>query len=147
MFLKLAGQGTILMEIGPGGLLHSLFSTIAVRLEMGQWGSRFPTVMGAFYQGESLDPGAASHALDEWRRIECGLAEQPPSAIVWDIEQPGAKPPWGAAYGAHVTSVANYYFTKYGLNLVAEVREHLECVVQSGGTLQLVTAPGHAYVA
>lgn len=110
-------------------------------------GIAFPDGHGSLLPRRIFSSGAASHALDEWRRIECGLAEQPPSAIVWDIEQPGAKPPWGAAYGAHVTSVANYYFTKYGLNLVAEVREHLECVVQSGGTLQLVTAPGHAYVA
>jgi len=43
-------QGSVVTEIGPGGVMHSLMSTIAVHLEDGRWGSR------SFGDGKAL-PG------------------------------------------------------------------------------------------
>ena len=146
MFLKLVSHGTILTEIGPGGLVHSLFSTIASRLEAGKWGSRFPMVMGDLYQGRPLHPATAETALKEWREIESGLSALPPSSVIWDIEQPGSKPPWGDNYGPHVTSMANYYSTKNGLNFVKEIGDNLECVVDAGDSVQFVSADSYAHV-
>lgn len=146
VFLKLVSHGRIITEIGPGGLLHSLFSTIAVRLEGGRWGSRFPVVMGDLYQGAALGPAQAARALQEWREVQSGLSALPPSDMVWDYDARAAKAPWGDGHGPHVTSMANHYFTPGGLDIVKEIGENLECVVDSGGTLQFVSAPSHGQV-
>jgi hypothetical protein len=146
IFLKLESSCRIITEIGSGDLLHSLFSTIACRLEDGQWGARFSVVMGPFYQGAAITRETATEALGEWRDVQAGLAALPPSAVVWDIEQPGIAPPWGGKVESHVTSMANYYITQHGLNLVTDILENLECVVESGGSLQFVSAPSAADV-
>ena len=146
IFLKLESNGRIITEIGSGDLLHSLFSTIAARLEGDQWGSKFPLVMEQLYQGLAITRETAPHALVEWRSIRAGLAGLPPSAVVWDIEQPGKAPPWGNKVGPQVTSMANYYMTRHGLNLVTDILENLECVVESGGSLQLVSASSAANI-
>jgi hypothetical protein len=46
--------GPIFYKIGTGSLLHCFFSTIAVRLENGNWGSEYPILMKQLYQGEIL---------------------------------------------------------------------------------------------
>jgi len=146
VFLKLEGNGRIITEIGSGELLHSLFSTIAVRLEGGQWGAKYSVVMGPFYQGQALTRETAAQALGEWRDAQAGLAALPPSAVIWDVEQPGIAPPWGVEVGSRVTSMADYYTTQHGLNLVTDILENLECVVESGGSLQFVSAASAASV-
>jgi 2,3-bisphosphoglycerate-dependent phosphoglycerate mutase len=103
----------VVTEIGPGGVLHSLFSTIAVRLESGQWGSRFPLIMGQLYGGKLADAQATA-ALEEFSLIAKELAQLPPTSMVWDAETPDAKPPWGPEVGPHVTNVAQYFVTTGG---------------------------------
>ena len=39
-------------SIGSADFLHSFFSTVAVNLEGGKWGSRFPVLMNELYQGK-----------------------------------------------------------------------------------------------
>lgn len=134
-------QGSVLTVIGPGGLLHSLFSTIAARLENGDWGSRFPWIMNGLYGG-ALEERGAQAAYDEMIRIRSELAALPPSAVVWDIEQPGLQPPWGTQVGPHVTNMAQYYVTQTGRNLVDEIIDNLESQVQFGGPLEVVPFDG-----
>lgn len=65
-------QGSVVTEIGPGGLLHSLLSTVAVHLENGEWGAKFPLIMNIFYQG-SLPSNDVDSAIIEMQRIKNGL--------------------------------------------------------------------------
>lgn len=134
-------QGSVLTVIGPGGVLHSLCSTIAVRLENGDWGSRFPWIMNGLYGG-SLEEGAARLAYDEMLVIRNELAALPPSAVVWDIEKPGVAPPWGTQVGPHVTNMAQYFVTETGRNLVDEIIDNLESQLQFGGPLEIVPFDG-----
>jgi 2,3-bisphosphoglycerate-dependent phosphoglycerate mutase len=134
-------QGSVLTIIGPGGLLHSLFSTIAVKLEAGEWGSRFPWIMNGLYGG-SLDERGAKAAFAEMQTIRRELAELPPSEVVWDIEKPGQAPPWGTAVGAHVQNMATYYVTQTGRNLVDEIIDNLESQLEFGGPLEIVPFDG-----
>ena len=57
-------HGTVISEIGIDVVLHSLLSTVAVRLEGGEWGARFPLIMIKLYQGR-LDAWDADSALQE----------------------------------------------------------------------------------
>lgn len=77
-------QNNVITEIGPGGVLHSLFSTIAYRIENG-WGNKFPTIMGDLYDGQ-LPQEKAKIGLQEIRQIKKALELLPPTDVIWDIE-------------------------------------------------------------
>ena len=52
-------------QIGSGDFLHCFFSTVAVNLENGSWGSRFPLIMNKLYQG-SLDMERNCLRQNQW---------------------------------------------------------------------------------
>lgn len=131
----------MLTIIGPGGLLHALCSTIAVKLENGVWGSRFPLIQNELYQGE-LASQNARNAMDEAQTIKRELGALAPTELVWDIERPDAAPPWGDDVGAHVSNMAHYFVTSTGRNLVDEIIDNLESQIEFGGPLQIVPFDG-----
>lgn len=134
-------QENIITEIGPGGLLHSLFSTIAFHLESGNWGSEFPVIMNELYSGK-LEEASASKALIEANAIKEGLSKLEPEKVIWDIENLSEKAPWGDEIGDHVKNVAMFYVTLNGLNLVDELVENIESICQYGGNLELISYEG-----
>lgn len=134
-------QGSVLTIIGPGGVLHALFSTIAVRLEAGQWGSRFPLIMNALYGG-SLPAEHAKAAMVEMTTIRQELSHVLPALVVWDIEQPDLRPPWADQVGNHVTHLAHYFVTITGRNLVDEIIDNLESQIEFGGPFEVVPFDG-----
>lgn len=81
-------------QIGSGDFLHWFFSTVAVNLENGSWGSRFPLIMNKLYQG-SLDSENVGKALIELNTIEEELGKISPDKVVWDIDDIKKQPPWG----------------------------------------------------
>lgn len=134
-------QGSVVTEIGPGGLLHSLLSTVAVHLEGGRWGDKYPLIMGEFYQGCLLSNNAEP-ALLEMREIQEKLRTLTPDKVVWDIESPNTAPPWGKSYGPHVKNMADYYITTTGRNLVDEIIDNIESLCEFGGSLDIISYDG-----
>ena len=71
--------------IGEGSLFNSFFSTIYVRLENNQWGSRYPVIMNKLYWGdvpfESVESGIA-----ELVSIQEELKKFLPQDVIWDFE-------------------------------------------------------------
>lgn len=134
-------QGSVVTEIGPGGLLHSLLSTVAVHLEGGKWGTNFPLIMGKFYQG-SLPASDADRAFQEMQQIKDGLKSLTADKVVWDIEDLSKNPPWGRNVGPHVKSMADYYVTITRRNLVDEILDNLESLKEFGGTLDIISYEG-----
>ena len=127
-------QENIITEIGPGGLLHSLFSTIAFHLESGSWGSVYPLIMNNLYNWK-LEEKDAQKALIEVKKIKEGLSQLEPSQVVWDIENLSEKAPWGDEIGEHIKNMAMFYITLNGLNLVDELVENIESICKHGGNL------------
>ena len=134
-------QENVVTEIGPGGILHSLFSTVAVRLEGGRWGSRFPIVMSKLYEG-SLPQSDALAALSEMRDIKAELSLLAPANVVWDAEDLKKGPPWGRQVGPHVQSCAQYWVTTTGRNVLDELIDNLESLLEFGGTLDVISYDG-----
>lgn len=134
-------QGSVITEIGPGELFHSVFSTIAVRIENGQWGTRFPIVMNELYQG-SVSHSDADTALNEMLEIRKALQLLPPDQVIWDAENPSKDPPWGRTVGPHVKSCAQYWVTTTGRNIVDEIIDNLESLREFGGTLDVISYDG-----
>ncbi len=90
----------ITTEIGPGALLHALFSTISYHLEPSGWGTRYPNLMNKLYQGQ-LDGQDAAMALQELVDVKEKLKDYKPEQVIWDIDDLKAKPPWGTQVGPH----------------------------------------------
>lgn len=134
-------QGSVITIIGPGGLLHGLMSTVALHLESGLWGARFPLIMGKLYAG-SLPAEDAHGAMLEARAMREGLRTLRPDQVVWDIDHLGEDPPWGKAVGPHVTSMADYFVTTTGRNLMDEIIDNLESLMEFGGTIDIVSFDG-----
>ena len=109
-------------EVGSSRFFHAFFSTIAVRLEDGRWGSRFPRLMRDLYSG-SLPGEAAAEALRELDEVQRGLFALPPSDVVWDAENRDANPPWGDRIAPTVTNLGNYWWTSDGRELFGVLRE------------------------
>jgi len=109
---------------GSQEFLHAFFSTIAHRLESQGWGSRFPALQGSLYQGE-LDAEQVAAARAELASVRRDLKEFPPSEIVWDIEDPAARPPWGDDISADITDLSNYFVTEDGRDLIEVLDEAL----------------------
>ena len=107
--------------LGTPSFFKAFFSTVFVRLEGGSWGSLFPIVMRQLYAG-GLDPDAALVADSELQRISDGLRVLPPTDVVWDFENRTARPPWGDRLSPHVTSLANYFVTSEGSDLIELLR-------------------------
>jgi 2,3-bisphosphoglycerate-dependent phosphoglycerate mutase len=131
-------QGSVITEIGPGGILHSLFSTIAYHLEGGDWGAKYPVVMKKLYSG-SLSSQDVKEAYIEMNKIKTGLGKLMPEQIIWDIEDVTKAPPWGRVSPSHVKSMSDYYVTTTGRNLVNEIFDNLESLKEFGGSLDIVT--------
>jgi hypothetical protein len=136
-------HGDTLGDIGYAVLLHSLLSTVAVRLEGGEWGSRFPCIMLKLYRGR-LDAADAAAACAEWRDVQAGLAALPPGQVVWDFNDLASRPPWGEALGPGGTSMADYHVTTGGLPLLAVMGDCLAALSASGGMLEIIPFDGLA---
>lgn len=134
-------QDNVITEIGPGGILHSLCSTIACRLEGGNWGEKYPLVMNKFYRGYLSEEDAAE-ALTEMYAIRSRLTEIPAAEVIWDFDDQTILPPWGKEIGNHVKNIYSYYVTTSGRNLVDEIIDNMEALAEFGGTLEVISYNG-----
>lgn len=128
-------------EIGFDIVLHSLLSTVALHLEGGNWGARFPLIMFKLYQGK-LDAEDAAAALRELQAMQAGLACLSPGHVVWDINDLARQPPWGEAINPGTTSMANYHATVESTNLLDDMLACVAALGQQGGVLQIIPVDG-----
>jgi len=130
--------GSITDEVGTSQFLHAFFSTISGNLEPNGWGTRFPVLLNKLYQGE-LEQTDAAVALAELDRIEMELRKLPPSKVIWDIENLQLAPPWGSDISSDTTSLASYFVTSTGRDLISVLREILEELRDVGGVVSVVS--------
>lgn len=109
--------GTHDYPIGTGDFFHAFFSTICVRLEAGEWGSRYPTLMRELY-ASALEPEQVGAAIVELAAIDQGLASLPPGDVVWDVADRAALPPWGTDIAPTTHTLRDYFVTMDGKILV-----------------------------
>jgi 2,3-bisphosphoglycerate-dependent phosphoglycerate mutase len=116
--------GSVTSEIGTPSFLNAFFSTISVRCEPDGWGSQFPLLMNDLYQGR-LSHKNARAALAELTAVKQLLEGFPPSAVVWDIDDLSARPPWGGEIAEEITSLGNYFVSSTGRDLFELLEESL----------------------
>ncbi|AVO31935.1 hypothetical protein D7T48_03910 [Stenotrophomonas maltophilia] len=125
--------GRITDEIGTGAFLYAFFSTIAGNLEPDGWGSRFPILMKQLYAGGLLQSDAAD-ALAELHIVRRELAEIPPARVIWSFEDRTQHPPWGDDIAPDIDSLATYFVTAHGRDLIVLLAEVFEALQEGEDT-------------
>lgn len=129
--------GSITDEIGTSDFFHAFFSTVSGNLESDGWGSKYPVLMKKLYQG-NLSAKDASKAVDELKEIKILLADFSPNKMIWDIENSEKQPPWGDRISKEITSMANYFVTSTGKDLISTLIEALEDSANSQKPVEIV---------
>ena len=109
--------GDIYYEIGTGDYLHSFFSSVSCHLEPGGWGTEYPFLMNELYSG-TLRWEEALTVMEEIQAIRERLRLYGPSEVIWDIDDLALRPPWGEDISSDITSLADYYVTSDGKDLI-----------------------------
>lgn len=128
--------GNITNEIGTPDFFHAFFSTVSSNLEE-RWGIRFPVILNRFYQGK-LETSLAEKAVSELQQIKEELAAFAPDKVVWDIENLSKQPPWGTNISPEITSLANYFVTSTGRDLISMLIEELKEAAAHSKTAAIV---------
>lgn len=128
--------GPDLYSIGTSDFLNSFFSTILVRLENGQRGSRFPRLRDLYLAGR-LEAAYAAAASTELATIREGLKAFSPDEIVWEADNRSLLPPWGTTIANSITSLENYFWTDDGKPLIASLGAALAASQASGQALEI----------
>jgi hypothetical protein len=123
-------------QIGSGDFLHSFFSTVALRLENGSWGSVYPVIMNELYQGE-LPANKILDAMNELNCIRQELAKYDPDQVVWDIEDLSKQPPWGNRISEDITNLSNYFVTSDGEDFLAVFERALQMGLEVGKPVKI----------
>lgn len=122
--------------VGDASFLKALFSTIFIRAENRDWGSAYPVLMRDLYSGR-VSSSTAREAAKELEALRTRLAEHAPSEVVWDFERPESKPPWGDNLSPHISSLANYFVTSDGKDLLNVLSTALSEAMRSGHDLTI----------
>lgn len=126
--------GGIVDEVGSPDFLHAFFSTISFHLEPNGWGTQYPELMNGLYYGK-LGHESAGKVINDVAEIREQLKAFPPSSVVWDIERPNAKPPWGDSICTDISDLSNYFVTSTGRDLFEVLIECLEALKSEGGCM------------
>lgn len=122
-------------EVGSAAFLNSFFSTISYHLEPGGPGSRYPALR-QLYNG-SLSSALAVDAHGELQEVRRELSRFPPDQVVWDLDEPTAKPPWGSNISSDISDLSNYFVTSDGRDLFEVIFEALSEARESDQDLQI----------
>ena len=57
-------------------------------------------------------------ATEELKDIQRKLQNYEPSRVIWDINDTLLQPPWGDNISSDITSLANYFVTSDGVDLI-----------------------------
>ncbi|WP_263469147.1 immunity 70 family protein [Stenotrophomonas riyadhensis] len=125
--------GQITDEIGSSSFLYAFFSTISGNLEPDGWGSRFPILMRQLYAGR-LQQSDAADALAELHIVRRELADLPPARVIWSLEDRTQHPPLGDDIAPDIDSLATYFVTAHGRDLIALLIDVLEALQEGEDT-------------
>lgn len=126
----------VFYKIGTAEFLNSFFSTVYVRLENSDWGSKYPIIMNHLYNG-GLKKEEIIPAKEELLKIRGELKELLPGDVIWDFENLDIKAPWGDKISADITNLSNYFITTDGDNLFDVLEKAMETGAEIEEDLQI----------
>jgi 2,3-bisphosphoglycerate-dependent phosphoglycerate mutase len=130
--------GSITDEIGSPDFFFAFFSTISANLETKGWGTRFPIFMNNLYQVEVKSSDAVT-ALAELDTIKEEFSHLSVDKVVWSVEDRTLSTPWGSDISSHIDSLANYFVTSTGRDMISSLYEIFEELRDRGGVVKVVS--------
>lgn len=130
--------GPRFFEIGSSKFLHSFFSTVGYHLEKDGWGTRFPALMNELYLGK-LPSNRVKEASRELACVAEELSRFQPKEAIWDIENLDARPPWGDNISSDVHTLADYFGTSDGEDLIEVMQRALKFSQEKGYDVTIAT--------
>jgi hypothetical protein len=127
----------LFMEIGPGSLLQAFCATVAVRLEGGLWGTRFPVLQQRLYDGR-VTPADAPRLLQELEAIRAGFQRLAPDQAVCD-DDTGTLQPALSRPGPAPADLSEFFINSGKRNLISVIRESAEYLLERGGEMTVVS--------
>ncbi len=129
--------GRSVREVGAASLLNAFFSTVVARVEGGVRGAQVPALTRDLYAG-TLSAAGAVAARAELLVVRRALADHPPADVVWDLDDPTARPPWGDAISPDITSLDDYFVTSDGRDLLDVLTAALDDGVAQDRPVEIV---------
>lgn len=123
-------------QAGSADFLKAFFSTVFVRLEHERWGDQYPILMRDIYAGR-LAPERADAASKEVLLIRQKLSGLPVEQVVWDFEDRLARPPWRDQISPEIESLADYFVTSDGKNLLDVLAQGIQEARESKKDLEI----------
>lgn len=122
-------------KLGRPAFVFSFFSTIVVRLENSQWGSRFPIIMNGAYQG-LVDYKDLKALRREIKQVEEEMTSMGCEKYVWDCEVPSKRP--DPDYQAKAgMNLAECFMTKSGRTVFEIFHLAIENGIKSKANLEM----------
>jgi len=128
----------VFYTVGTGDFLNSFFSTIYVKLENSNWGSKYPIIMNDLYNGK-IEKENINQAQKELENLRIHLAKFSPKDIVWDFEDLNALPPWGDNISSEITNLSNYFVTGEGDNLLDVLEKAMNTSIEIEEDLEVMS--------
>ena len=128
--------GPIAYPVGSGAFLGSFFDTIAVLLEGRDRGSQYPALASLYESGE-LAPELASDARTQLAEVASLLRAFAPVDVVWDMDEPDRRPPWGDEISPTILTLEDYHVTSDGRKLIAVLDTALDTAARVAKPLRI----------
>jgi len=114
----ITSDGNRSVDIGQNTVLHSLYSTVMVRIKDA---AEIAPDAVSFLKSGTYDGKNGLKAARQLNLIRDRLAQIPPELAVYDIDYPSAKAPWEGHISEVITSCGNMYTTAEGKDLLFEL--------------------------
>jgi len=118
------------VEVGNSEVLHSLFSTVIVRLD---YYMNNIELACKFLKEGRCDPADAAETARQFNLIRDELSQIPPDKAVYDYSHPEKEAPWKGKLSSAITSCGNLYTTADGKDLIHEITSVL-CYCHTANT-------------
>lgn len=128
--------GPLAYPVGSAAFLGSFFDTIAVLLEGGVRGSRYPA-LASLYETAELAPERAGEAREHLADVASRLRAFTPAEVVWDMDDPARRPPWGDEIAPTILTLDDYHVTSDGRKLVAVLDAALDAASRVSKPLRI----------
>lgn len=88
-------------------------------------------MLARLYGAGELGSEDAPAAASELAIARTEFNDLPTSAVVWDLDDPSARPPWGDDIAPRITNLFDYFVTSDGRPLIAVLEGALDAAVRT----------------
>ena len=125
-------------QVGRGDFAKCFFYTISYRLEPDGWGTKYPLLMGDFYDGK-LENKYVPLLRKEVEEVREKLKAFSPDLVVYNFDDPSEPPIWGVDISDEITDLSNYFVTSDGRDTFDVLFRCIDRCIEYGYDIEIVS--------